>query len=206
MAMFVQVLKGRVDDADALHVEFDRWVADVAPGATGWLGSTGGVTEEGTFVGFARFASLDAAQSNSERPDQSAWWERASRLFTSEVAFEEYTDVEVFMDGGSDDAGFVQFVQGRASDPDKLRAVEKELVRFVPETRPDIIGGVIGMHNDGTFTEAVYFTSEEPTRAGERSEPDLEVAELIRESHELTGKVDYYDLQHPWMYSPASPA
>lgn len=200
--MFLQVFQGRVADPDAVRAELVRWQTDLGPGADGWLGSTSGVTDDGVFVGLARFVSIEAAQRNSRRPDQDAWWQRASKLFTSEVTFAEYLDVELFMDGGSDDAGFVQVMQGRAADPARLRAVEKDLVRYIPQTRPDVIGGLMGMRDDGAFTEAVYFTSEELARAGERGEPDPEVAELIQASRQLTGELTYLDLPHPWLFSP----
>jgi hypothetical protein len=201
--MFMQVLLSKVGDVGAVRTELDRWATELAPSAAGWLGATVGVTDDGTFVGLVRFDSAEAAaRRTSERAEQHAWWERMSKLLTGDVAVDDYDDVELFMDGGSDDAGFVQVMKGRASDPARLRAVEKELVRFIPDTRPDIVGGVMGMHPDGTFTEVVYFTSEELARAGERGEPDPEIAELIQASRELTGKLDYYDLPRPWFYSP----
>ena len=40
--MFVQVIQGRTSQPEALVEAFDRWKADLSPGAIGWLGSTGG--------------------------------------------------------------------------------------------------------------------------------------------------------------------
>ena len=54
----------------------DQWVAELGPTADGWLGSTAGITDEGWFVGLARFDSESAARRNSERPEQGAWWSR----------------------------------------------------------------------------------------------------------------------------------
>ena len=198
--MFLQVFQGEVADAVAVRNEVERWHTELGPGADGWLGSTSGVTDDGVFIGLARFVSIEAAQRNSRRPDQDAWWRRMSNLFAGRVSFSDYLDVELFMDGGSDDAGFVQVMQGRAEDPARLRAVEKDLVRYIPDTRPDVIGGLMGMRDDGAFTEAVYFTSEELARAGERSEPDPEVAELIQASREMTGELTYLDLPRPWLF------
>ena len=45
--MFVQVIEGRVRNPDAVKSALDEWLRDVAPGAIGWLGSTGGVTTTG---------------------------------------------------------------------------------------------------------------------------------------------------------------
>jgi hypothetical protein len=70
--MFVQVIKGQVSDAAEVQAAWNRWLDEIAPGAIGWLGTTAGVTDEGTFVGLARFDSEDAARRNSERPEQEA--------------------------------------------------------------------------------------------------------------------------------------
>ena len=75
--MFVQVISGRVSDAAQLKSQLDRWMQDCAPGATGWLGTTSGVTGDGRFVALARVESEDDARRNSARPEQDAWWQRA---------------------------------------------------------------------------------------------------------------------------------
>src|SRR6266545_2271406 len=76
--MFVQVIRGQVSDADQVHAALDQWMRDLAPGATGWLGSTAGVTEDGRFIALVRFESADAARRNSDRPDP----DRAKELMT----------------------------------------------------------------------------------------------------------------------------
>ena len=40
------MIQGRVSDAGGAKAALERWVNDLAPGATGWLGSTAGVTED----------------------------------------------------------------------------------------------------------------------------------------------------------------
>jgi hypothetical protein len=66
--MFVQVIQGKVSDRAALRTAMDRWLSEVEPSSIGWLGSTGGVTEDGRFLLFARFASEEEAMRNSDRP------------------------------------------------------------------------------------------------------------------------------------------
>ena len=73
----------------------DKWVAEFGPGAEGWLGSTSGVTDEGTFVSLARFESPEAAKKNSDRPEQGAWWEETAALFSDRPEFHDSTTVEV---------------------------------------------------------------------------------------------------------------
>ena len=41
--------------------------------------------------------------------------------FDGEVTFHDCDDVTMFLGGGSDDAGFVQVIQGRLSDPERFR-------------------------------------------------------------------------------------
>ena len=45
--MFVQVIEGQVADRDGLRRQMDAWEKDLRPGATGFLGSTAGVTDDG---------------------------------------------------------------------------------------------------------------------------------------------------------------
>lgn len=73
--MFVQVIQGRTSDAEGTRSAMDRWMQDLRPGSIGWLGSTVGVADDGRFVAVARFESAEAADRNSERPEQSRWWE-----------------------------------------------------------------------------------------------------------------------------------
>jgi hypothetical protein len=54
--MFVQVIQGHVSDAALVRAQLDRWAQEVAPGAVGWLGSTSGVTDDGTLIGRGRHA------------------------------------------------------------------------------------------------------------------------------------------------------
>ncbi|MGE5763508.1 MAG: hypothetical protein ACM3ZF_06425, partial [Mycobacterium leprae] len=65
-----------------MRAAFERWVEELAPGAAGWLGSTAGVTDDGRFIGLARFESEQAARRNSDRPEQGRWWAETSKLFT----------------------------------------------------------------------------------------------------------------------------
>ena len=93
--MFVQVIQGHVSDAARVRAQLDKWVEEVAPGAVGWLGSTSGVTDDGMLIALARFESDEAARQNSDRPEQTAWWEQAATLFTDEPVFHNSTSVEV---------------------------------------------------------------------------------------------------------------
>ncbi|HEV8557426.1 MAG TPA: hypothetical protein VGR06_13630, partial [Actinophytocola sp.] len=103
--MFIQVIQGQVSDAGELRAALDRWVEGLAPGASGWLGSTAGVTDDGRFVALVRFESEEAARRNSDRPSQDQWWTETSKLFSGDATFHDCRDAERFLRGGSDDAG-----------------------------------------------------------------------------------------------------
>lgn len=199
--MFMQVIHGRVADPAELRTAMDRWVQELAPGADGWLGSTAGVTDDGVAVATARFVSQEAARRNSDRPEQGEWWAQTSKLFTGEVAFADCREVVQMRAGGSDEAGFVQVIQGRAKDVARLRELNEEFAMYA-DFREDLIGGVIGLHDDDRFTQVAYFTSESAAREGERQEPPPELSAIFQEEMSLLEDVSYLDLRQPWLFSP----
>ena len=199
--MFVQVIDGRVADRDGLRAQLDKWLQDLAAGAQGWLGTTAGVAEDGTFIAVVRFESEAAAQANSDRPEQGAWWEETKGNFDGEVTFLNCPQVDVLVAGGSDDAGFVQVMQGRG-DRDQVVAEMPALEEPLRRMRPDVIGGIAAWPGDGTFTQVVYFTSEGEAREGERSEPSPDDAEAMAKLDGLMQVDRYVDLRDPWLTSP----
>ncbi len=70
--MFVQVMQGKTSDKEGLHRQLDRWMSELRSGAKGFLGTTGGVTDDGKVFVVARFESEQAARVNSDRPEQGA--------------------------------------------------------------------------------------------------------------------------------------
>lgn len=202
--MFVQVIQGQVSDPAAVRAAFDRWIQDLAPGADGWLGSTAGVTEDGRFIAVARFESEEAARRNSNRPEQDAWWSETAKLFTGDATFTDSTDVAVDVTGGDpDDAGFVQVIQGRSSDPARAQELMGQDSTAWADFRPDIIGSIGVGHAGGAYTTVVYFTSEEAAREGERKEmPPALKAQMDEMSALNVGTPDFFDLKEPWLYSP----
>ena len=202
--MFAQVIQGRTSNAEGLRAAFDRWVQELAPGSIGWLGSTGGVTDDGRFIAVARFESRDAAERNSQRPEQGRWWEETERLFDGEVTFRDSEDVTVDLQGDPERAGFVQIMQGRVTDP----ARAKELMASMDSgdmaaMRPDVLGSVQIGHEDGEWTQVIYFTSEAEAREGERKEAPPEMQAVMDEMMKLSeGPPDYFDLRSPTLQSP----
>jgi hypothetical protein len=193
--MFVQIIKGRTTDAAEVRRQGERWRDEVQPGAIGFLGSTVGVADDGTFYAFARFVDAASARANSERPQQSAWWQGMVKLFDGEPTFRESSDITVLLDGGSDTAGFVQVMEGTVSDRAKAEALESdEMLEELRTVRPDVIGSVRMWFAGGAFVEAVYFTSEDEARAGETSE---DFAEAEQDFAAVYGEVTFTDLRDP---------
>jgi hypothetical protein len=202
--MFAQVIQGRTSQADALRTAMDRWTRELAPGSIGWLGSTGGVADDGRFILVARFESADAAGRNSQRPEQTQWWEETQRLLDGEVTFHDSEDVTVDVRGDPDGAGFVQVMQGRVTDP----ARAKELMAQMPSDamaahRPDLVGSVSIGHDEGAWTQVMYFTSEADAREGESKETPPEMQAAMDEMMKISaGPPDFFDLRRPLLQSP----
>ena len=202
--MFVQVIQGRVSDVREVRMALDQWYQELSPGATGWLGTTAGVSADGQFVAVARFESEEAARRNGDRPEQDRWWTQTSKLFTDEPTFRNSTEVDLDLHGDPDTAGFVQVIQGRSSDPERARALMSEHPETWAAFRPDVIGSVSAGHDGGDYTVILYFTSEEEAREGERKDTPPELKGQMEEMGKLeVGEPVFVDLKDPWLYSPS---
>jgi len=199
--MFVQIIQGTCRDQETLRRQIDTWRRELGPDALGWLGGTYGVTDDNTFVGMVRFESKEAAARNSTRPEQGAWWSETEKCFDGEVTFHDCDDAMLFLDGGADDAGFVQVMQGRLTDPERFRRFMELPMDMLQEARPELIGGVIAIEPDGSFTETVSFRSEEAAREGERKEMPAQLRQMWEEQMSQMQDVTYLDLRHPWFAS-----
>jgi hypothetical protein len=201
--MFAQVIQGRASDSEALRAATDQWMRDLAPGAAGWLGSTGGTTEDGRFIVVVRFESEEAARRNSERPEQDQWWTETEKLFESGATFRDSTDVTVDVQGDPDEAGFVQIMQGRGTDPDRVKQLMAEDSDKWAAFRPEMIGSVAVGHDGGAYTMVMYFTSEADAREGERKEVPAELQANMEEMNKLSiGQPEFFDLKQPVVLSP----
>ncbi|MDQ3466591.1 MAG: hypothetical protein M3500_18340 [Actinomycetota bacterium] len=202
--MFVQVIQGHVSGAAQVRAQLDKWQSEVAPGAEGWLGSTSGVTDDGEVVALVRFESEEAASQNSDRPEQGTWWQEMAKLFTDEPVFHNSTSVEVDTPGDPSQAGFVQVMQGRSSDPDRARELMANDPTDWASFRPDILGTLSVGHDGDGWTMAIYFTSEEAAREGEQKEPPAEMQAMMKEMDALTlGQPVFFDLRDPWLNAPS---
>jgi hypothetical protein len=199
--MFIQVITGKTSDRDGLRRQFDRWQQELQGGATGYLGSTGGVTDDGGVFMAARFESEEAARRNSAREEQGTWWAETEK-FLENATFQDSAEVQTLGGGGSNDAGFVQVMRGRITDKEKapkLMARFAELLPVMAERRPDIIGDVTVIHSDGTYSDILYFTSEADAREGEKKEMPAEMQSMFEEYMAAMPIDEYIDLKDPWL-------
>ena len=196
--MFVQLMQGKTSDKEGLRRQFDRWTSDLRPGATGFLGSTGGVTEDGTAFITARFESEEAAQANSNRPEQGEWWAETEKLFDGPVDFTNSTDVQVQLEPPAK-AGFVQVIQSRVKDRERLEELNKRFEAEMANARPDVVG-MVTLWDGDLARDIVYFSSEGEAREGEQQDLPAEFNEVMSEYDSLAEDMKYLDLKDPWIY------
>ncbi len=199
--MFIQVIHGRTQHPDELHDRLDIWMRDLRPGATGYLGSTGGVTQDGSFILIARFESREVAQRNSDRPEQAEWWNETEKLFDGAVTFHDTEDVHLITHGDMDSARFVQVMDGHVDDHDRAVQLEREADPLLAEIRPDLLGALTAYYDDDAFTEVAYFTSEAAARRGESSELPVEARDMLQRREEVMHVDHYLDITDPWLTS-----
>ena len=201
--MFAQVIKGKVSDPEAVKELTERWVKELSSGADGWLGSTGGATDDGRYITVVRFESEEAARRNSDRPEQGEWWAEMEKLLDGGATFQDSTDVTLDLHGDPDKAGFVQIMQGRGTDPERARELMAEDSDKWAAFRPDMIGSVAVGHDGGAYTMVMYFTSEANAREGERKEIPPELQANMEEMNKIsTGEPEFFVLRQPVILSP----
>lgn len=198
--MFIQIIQGRCTRHDEMRAMADRWREELSDGAHGWLGGTYGFTDDDLFVGVVRFTDRAAAMANSQRPEQGAWAEQMLALMDGPMEYHDCDDVTLMMDGGSDDAGFVQVIRGRIEDPARLKALMTD-TDVLHEARPEIIGATLAIEPDGTFTETVSFTDEAAARSAEARDMDGMPEDVRATIQEAMANATFYDLHHPWFAS-----
>jgi len=196
--MFIQVISGKVNDVDAFERLGDRWDAELRPGAVGYLGVTEGTTDDGRFVVLARFESKEAAARNSDRREQGEWFADMEKVVEN-IAFHDCSRVETLFGGGKDTAGFVQVMQGHIkhkAKADEMFTRGADAERVLGAARPDVIGEVVAIHDDGDgYTDAVYFSSETEARANEKKEMPADAQAMMREFESALEVDEFFDLK-----------
>lgn len=194
---FIQVWQGKMADPDLFIRQVAKWRAEIRPRTTGFLGFTSGLTTDGHEIVVARFTSEEMARADNDMPEQGTWWATTATTFDGEVTFHDCRTVDTLLDGGSNDAGFVQIMQGRAKDEPAMRARMKAMEPELRKTRPELIGATVAWHGDGTFTQVAYFTSEAEARKNEQATAQSPLMTELRSM--IDGELSFYDLPDPDM-------
>ena len=199
--VFVWVLEGKVADAGEVGRQLARWAGEV--GATpGYLGATGGVTDDRRFLLLVRWESEDAGNELLMRQEQQGWYETFQESFDGAIEFVETGDVTTHLAGGSDAAGFVQAMKVSGVDRQRVETADREFENIAAQFRPDLIGGVRVWTAPDGFVEANYFTSEQDARAGEKQAPPPEVLARFEDFMAAMEDAEYFDFTEPFLHSP----
>ena len=202
--MFIQVIQGRATNPPGIRRDLGRWRRLLAADADGWLGSTTGITEDGWSITAVRFASEAQARRNRDRPEQREWWRDASQHL-ARVVSHDAPKVHTYRDGGSDQAGFVQVIQGHSDDLERMASLARDQDEVLAREAPHILGMMVAEHagRPGDFTQIVYFTSEQEAQRfepGPLAEAEEPVAEARRS---LMSDLRSFDLRNPQLLSPS---
>lgn len=193
--MFIQEFHGKIRDPELWARQMQVWQDEIRPNTKGFLGSTSGITPDGTMVTVARFENAELAHANSDLPEQAAWFRETSKAIDGEITFHDCAETDTYRDGGSDDAGFVQIMEGHARDRDVMRDLESRMDETLGQLRPDLIGTITGWEPDGSFVSVAYFTSEAEARKNEKAMgEDPRFQEFMQQ---MDGEVTFYDLREP---------
>ncbi len=198
--MLAETIRGWVSDPKAMGAAFDTWMREIAPGAKGLLGSTGGVTDDNELFILTLFKSEEEARANEARPEQGQFWAKVSNIFRSEPAIQTSTKVYSDTNGDLNSTGFVQIRFGQVSDGDRMLKLIEGNSSFRTAHR-DVLGIVGVVSDDGGFTSVVYFTSYEASRQlDEENDMPSDVRARGREIMTLlVGELEYQDLKNPWL-------
>lgn len=199
--MFIQVIEGRTTDPEALHRRIDLWQEELEPGATGYLGSAGGCTADGSFILAVRFVDRAAAERNARREEQTAWWSETEACFDGPVSFHETEDVHVMAHGALGDAGFVQVMEGHVSDRAAADRLELEADPLLAELRPDLLGSITAYFSEDEFADIAFFTTEREARENESREMPPEFSERFDQWERVMKVERYLDIPDPWVAS-----
>jgi hypothetical protein len=94
--MFAQILRGQVIDAPAVHAALDRWHTELKASVEGYLGTTSGVADDGTFIAVDRFTSPAVDREFEARETETREWPAEVLALVRRV--EDLTDSVEYVD------------------------------------------------------------------------------------------------------------
>lgn|GEM_PF-199387 len=187
--MFVQVVRAPAVDPTPLLEQVARLPAMLSTDPAGFLGLSAGISDDGDFVAVARFT----------QPGGGGWWAALEPWLAGPADVRASSDVELLLGGGSDQAGFVEVIEGRTSDRARFMELERQLEPRLAADRPDFLGSQIVWWTDGSWLEVAYFTSEDDVRAGDALPVAPEVEELTAAWEDVARPSAQSDLADPYL-------
>jgi hypothetical protein len=185
--MFVQVVGAPVSDRASVLEGTRRGAEALRSDSGGFLGLTAAVTDDGRFIGVARF----------ERPARTAWWSGLEPWLEGTADVRSSSDVELLLGGGADGAGFVEVIEGRTNDRGRFMELERQLEQSFAAERPDFLGSLLIWWPDGAWLEVASFTSEADVRAADARPLSPTVEALISAWEEVARPSSQLDLADP---------
>ena len=194
--MYVQIIEGNAKDPEGIRQLADKWERDLRPGAVGYLGVTSGVTADNRAITVVRFDSPESARANSERPEQTAFFNEMAALYSGVPTFAESTDTEELLGGISPASQFVQVMKTIGADRVRTKGLDDQLEKFAT-VRPDLLGIFRVWTAPDTSYELAYFTDEVSARAGEAKELPEDMAAIMAEYADVMANTEFLDLVSP---------
>lgn len=154
------------------------------------------MTPDGRGITIVRFDSPENARANSERPEQTAFFNEMAALYDGPPSFAESTDTEEFLGGVSPTARFVQVMKTEGADRVRTKGLDDVLEQF-SALRPDLLGIFRVWTANDTSYEVAYFTNEAEARAGESQDIPEELAAAMAEYADVMTNTVFFDLVNP---------
>ncbi len=88
-------------------------------------------------------------------------------------------------------------------DPGRLETLgarKAEIEAVIGRARPDVLGDVMVVTGDGSYIEAVYFSSEAEARRAEAVALPEDMATLMADFDAAVAIEEYLDLRNPWLH------
>jgi hypothetical protein len=204
MLMFIRVIKGRATNPPGIRRDLGRWQRQLAADADGWLGSTAGITPDGWSMSVIRFASADHARRNGERPEQREWWRDASQHL-ARVVSHDAPKVHTYRNGSTDEASFVQVIQGHSDNLERMAALGRDQEEVLAREAPRLLGMTVAEHTGrpGDFTQILYFTSEQDARRLAQEAPGAADEPVLEQLRSLMTTSRCFDLRDPQLLGPS---
>ena len=203
--MFIQIIQGRATNPPGIRRDLGRWQRLLAADADGWLGSTTGITQDGWSITVVHFASEAQARRNSDRPEQREWWRDASQHLARVISHDAPTVHTYYRDSGSDQAGFVQVIQGHSDDLERMVSLGRDQEEVLAREAPHLLGMTVAEHagRPGDFTQILYFTSEQDARRLAQQAPGAADEPVLEQLRSLMTTSRCFDLRDPQLLSPS---